>query len=130
MVDFDLINFRYRPDDFYGQQPFPKRFTGYENSVPSMVYGNASEFERVVDYMANYTLGPHNEFNGKPHVSDMHIIVDMRAKKLMDTADSPIFNRKMFHLSTQATLSSRKATGISDLSKIDLARLINHLKAA
>jgi len=124
MVDNDVINMNFRPDDM--MDPLPKTYTTFEGSVPSMVYASSSEYERIVDYMANYEIKDTDVARGKPHTSDMHILYDMVMKKLVkvDYKHSPINNRKVFHISTARVNYHKENTGLSMLTKRDLARLI------
>lgn len=122
MVDFDVINLNFKPDDMVKFDVF----TTFEGSVPSMVYASTSEYERVVEYMASYQLTDRDQARGKPHVSDMHILYDMATKKLISVnhANSPIFHHQVFHVSYQRVLLQRAATGFKNLGKKDVARVI------
>ncbi len=122
MVDFDVINLSFKPDDMVKVD----MFTTFEGSVPSMVYASTSEYERIIDYMANYQLTESDRARGKPHISDMHILYDMATKKLISVnhANSPIFRHQVFHVSYQRVLLQRAATGFKRLNKKDVARVI------
>lgn len=122
MVDNDVINLNFKPNEM--TSPLPERFTCYDRGIPSMVYGTREEYDRVINYMANYQLRPNDKYNGRNHTSDMYILGKMLDEKLVDgAAESPIKLKKIKHLSASWTSKVRNLVGIN-VGKTHLARLL------
>lgn len=72
MSDYDVIPYVSWQPNF--AHP-PKKLATFQGHVPSLVYGNKIAFLNVVNAFLHYKLGPEDIENGKPHISDMHILV-------------------------------------------------------
>jgi hypothetical protein len=73
MSDYDCMNNGLPP------QPIPKRLTVCQtnNACPSLVGGDALEFLRIARLFSERGPALIGEINGRPHVSDMHILQAM-----------------------------------------------------
>ncbi|MGH8046382.1 MAG: hypothetical protein ACREKL_03980 [Chthoniobacterales bacterium] len=67
MCDYDVVNYGFRP------RPVGN-LALYERSVPCLVSGTATEYERVARFFAAYEVMSDDRLQGKPHVSDMMIL--------------------------------------------------------
>ncbi len=127
-VDNDVMNVGFWPNDV--PDPLPERFHVSGSHVPALMYASGQEYDRVVHYMANYTLTARDRYDGRPHTSDMYIIVHMIERKLVDTIpDNPFNNdkvrgKKLIHLSSSLTSWTRNITGVRDLDKVGLASIV------
>ncbi len=72
MTDYDVMNYGFTPDDCQKEKR-KDRLTFFEGHVPSVVYGEKEDFSYLVDLIKYYVLDGSDNYEGRPHISDMYI---------------------------------------------------------
>lgn len=120
-VDNDVINMGFWPSDV--PDPLPDRLHVSDSHIPTLMYATAREYDRVIHWMANYNMTAEDHYRGRPHISDMWMMVKLLKEKMVEPiVENPFFSnnngsKKLVHVSTEFMLWVRKVIGIEALDK-------------
>lgn len=71
MTDYDVMLY----DQNWKPRKSQEGFVSYQRHVPAVVYGTGKQYQQMVDAIMSYRAGSEDIENGKPHVSDMMILL-------------------------------------------------------
>jgi hypothetical protein len=76
MADYDVFPYdRWKP---HARKHLPDQLHGYQKHVPSLVQGSKKAFLNVLNAFLHYEVTERDVENGKPHVSDMLILLNAK----------------------------------------------------
>ncbi len=127
-VDNDVMNMGFWPTDV--PDPLPERLHVSASHIPTLMYAPGEEYDRVIRFMANYTLTPKDTYNKRPHTSDMYIMVELIDRGEVNRVPKDPFRahedngKKLIHLSSALTLGVSRASGLHHLDKKRLTTIL------
>lgn len=72
MSDYDVMPYRFSPVENIGAE-----LCFYQKHVPSLVSGHPHGFLAMAIEFSSYVMQPSDTENGRPHISDMHIVLKL-----------------------------------------------------
>lgn len=75
MSDYDVMSYGFRPTSIED-----KRLVLYQGHVPALVLGDRSSVDNLCQMFMDYKVQHDDTYNGRPHISDMHILQKLLTK--------------------------------------------------